>query len=481
MSDCAPEFSEGPDSQTPFQILVMGDFSGRANRGVLEPLASRADSCPIRVDCDSLDSVMKKLGVTLNLPMADSDQVVELKFNSLEDFHPDTLYDRVSVFQTLGKIRQGLLDSTTFENAAAEVLQWVKASSNAVFHRSESRVSDTAVSDQGEAVSTQLMDQLDTSSSQDQLVAMVDAVMNQQMQGMIHHKDFLALEALWRSLDFLVCHLETNEHLRIYMLDITKEELAVELSSSESWRSSGLYHLMVNPPVEVFGGAPWALSVGDFTFDATIEDAQLLAGLASIGAMAGSPFLAAADPRLLGCPSLLELSQPGTWTEFPNREIGLAWQTLRHLPQATYAGLFLPRFLMRLPYGESTEPIDRFSFEEVDACAQQGSFVWGNGAFIGAYWLGHEFSQYGWGFTPGTEYDVDDLPSHTYKQDDQLQMTPCAQAWFTEPVAEEILARGFMPLLSVPGRDAVKFLRFQSLAEPTKSLAGRWERVSSRR
>ena len=100
--------------------------------------------------------------------------------------------------------------------------------------------------------------------------------------------------------------------------------------------------------------------------------------------------------------------------------------------------------------------------------------LWGNSAFLCAYLLGEQFTQSGWGFTPGGGYDVGDLPTHTYKADGESCMTPCAEAWLTDRAADRILAAGYMPVLSIQGRDAVRVVRFQSLADPVKNLAGRW-------
>lgn len=165
---------------------------------------------------------------------------------------------------------------------------------------------------------------------------------------------------------------------------------------------------------------------------------------------------------------------PEQWTAPVSADAAAAWQSLRGLRESAYVGLTLPRFLLRLPYGSNTDPIERFDFQEIDAAPNHDDYLWGNAAFLGACLLGHEFGQYGWGFEPGGGYDVEDLPSHFYKQDDQRVMTPCGEAWLSDRAAEKILGAGLMPILSVQGRDAVRYVRFQSIAQPTRNLAGRW-------
>ena len=50
---------------------------------------------------------------------------------------------------------------------------------------------------------------------QAELVAGVDAATGQLMRDILHHPDFRALEAAWRSLHFLVRRLETDEQLTV--------------------------------------------------------------------------------------------------------------------------------------------------------------------------------------------------------------------------------------------------------------------------
>src|SRR5262245_33038074 len=81
---------EAPKSDTPFRIAILGDFSGLANRGEAEPgdLAGRKLH---RVDRENLDSVLAALGAKLRLPLDDGEEV-ELRFASLDDFHPDQVF-----------------------------------------------------------------------------------------------------------------------------------------------------------------------------------------------------------------------------------------------------------------------------------------------------------------------------------------------------------------------------------------------------
>src|SRR5208337_3099418 len=165
--------------------------------------------------------------------------------------------------------------------------------------------------------------------------------------------------------------------------------------------------------------------------------------------------------RLLGCVSLAATPEPQDWKPPQNAE---AWEALRRLPEASAVGLALPRFLLRLPYGKKTEPIESFDFEEMPDTPSHENYLWGNPAFVCALLLAQSFNQDGWDLRPGVISELDDLALHVYEENGESGLKPCAEALLTERTAERILEAGLMPLLSLKGKDRVRLMRFQSIA-----------------
>ena len=124
-SQSAPPRSPGKT----FRIAVMGDFSGRANGGTLETGADLAKRKPIRIDVDNLEAVLGRMNLRLNLPIAADGSIVEVKIASIDDFHPDQLYNQLEIFTELAGLRRRLKNSSTFDAAAAEVRSWGHAAS----------------------------------------------------------------------------------------------------------------------------------------------------------------------------------------------------------------------------------------------------------------------------------------------------------------------------------------------------------------
>jgi type VI secretion system protein ImpC len=309
---------------------------------------------------------------------------------------------------------------------------------------------------------------------QAQLVAAMDAGIGDQMRGILKHPAFRELEAAWRSLHGLVTSLETGEELKLFLLDVSRDELAADLDAADSdARGSGLYASLVDRSVRTLGGQPWSLIVGNFRFGAVVEDVALLGRLGALASQAGGPFLAAADPVILGCDSLAATPDPEGWAS-ADTERDQRWRTLRTSRPASWIGLALPRLLLRLPYGEKTEEIERFEFEELSAPPEHESYLWGNPAFACARLLAQAFQARGGSMEPGDYLDIEDLPAHVYQDAGEAKMTPCAEVFLTERAAAAILDRGVMPVMSYRDRNAARLARFQSLADPPAGLPGPW-------
>jgi type VI secretion system protein ImpC len=493
-----------PDPETPFCVALLGDFSGRTSRNVCEPTSIATRRLTL-VDRDNFDVVLAKLGPEIRLPLGDKNNPVCSQFSKLDDFHPDWIFQGSPMFQRICEIRSRLSDPATFAAAAEElgIGRSQQAASNSREPESSRPVTATVsrlasgrlldeVIDQAEARAsadrTSSIDELQefvrraiqphlvasVDPRQAEIIAVIDRVIGSQMRALQHTPDFQALEAAWRAVFFLVRRINTNSQLKLYLFDTSKDELAADLGSSSDLRATGIYRLLVERSVGTPGAEPLAVIAGNFTFGPRREDAELLGKLAAVANAAGAPFLAGASPRLLGCASFAATPQPRDWNVLQDVEGTAAWSALRRLREASSIGLVLPRFLLRLPYGKQTNPIESFDFEEMPAAPSHEDYLWGNSALACALLLAQSFSAYGWEMRSGLISEIDGLPLHIYEQNGESELKPCAEALMTNDAAERMLENGVMALASLKGRDAVRLMRFQSIAEPLCGLAGPW-------
>ncbi len=481
-----------PEAQpgTPFCVALLGDFTGRGNRGITETGAGLRNRGVWRIDRDNFSEVLSQLKVELRLPILGKDATpVTIRFSSLDDFHPDHLFEKAQIFEGLREMRHSLKDPapltamTQPSTASSSVGPASAAPQRAgniveqILEAAETRPlakPSTAHSDLDEFVRQVVQPySLPNAPNEGDLVAKVDRATSEFMRKVLHHADFQALEAGWRAVHFLVSQLETDEDLRLYLIDVTKAELAADLSAADEITAADVYQLLLKEGMKR-EDEPWSVLAGNFTFGGTDEDAALLNRLSKLAEAAGAPLIAAAHADLLGCDSLAETPDPDDWKSPAEEFVLEAWRALRKSPEASSIGLALPRFLLRLPYGKETEPVERFDFEEMEGAPKHEDYLWGNPSFACVYLLAQAFSQYGWDFRPGIIQEISGLPLHVYKQDGESRLKPCAEALLTQRAAEAILDHGLMPLLSFVNQDNVRLARFQSIADPAKPLRGRW-------
>lgn len=217
----------------------------------------------------------------------------------------------------------------------------------------------------------------DSLQSIDAMIGAIDAKLTEQINSILHNPDFQALEGAWRGLHHLVTNTETDETLKVRVMNISKKELGRNLKKfrGTAWDQSPIFKRIYDEEYGQFGGEPFGLLVGDYHFDHSPQDVQLLADMAQVAAAAHAPFLAAAAPTVMQMEDWNELSNPRDLTKIFQTAEYAAWRSLRESEDARYLGLCMPRFLARLPYGAKTEPVDEFAFEENVSGGDGSSFT----------------------------------------------------------------------------------------------------------
>lgn len=281
------------------------------------------------------------------------------------------------------------------------------------------------------------------------------------MREILHHPQYQALESAWRGLEWLLKRTQKADRIQVVLFDITFDELSADLMASNDLSQTAIHQLLIEKTAESPDGQPWAVVVGNFTFDETTDHAELLGRMAKIGARAGAPVLAGVTSK--AAQESYEVPADGK----------PAWQALRELYESAYLGLATPGFLLRPPFGEEYRPAESFRFEEFSGTPD--GYLWGNPAVACAGLLALGYMKSGWGFQPSQTLALDNMPMHTYRDVEGEAVAVCAEARFTSSVGEELAKRGFMPLLAVRGRDSVEFATIRPMSLEGKVLNGRWQ------
>ncbi len=470
-----------------FQLLVLGDWSADGER---RDLATRR---LIEIDRDNFDDVMNGLGVKLNVEAAGG----ELEFNSLDDFHPDEIYKRVQVFSDLRDLRKRLRNSDTFNSAAREVRAWSTAVEtptpepaplaespapadnllDAILTKPEGGAAapkPAVSSDLSRLVSDIVRPHLINIDENEQtaMVAAVDHATSGLMRTILHARRFQELEAAWRGLFFLVRRTETASDLRIYILDVSKDEVTSDLRNLDGPTGSRISKLFAAGTNE----DPWAAVAGNFAFLPNVDDVATLIRLAKAGAASRTPFISHIRPDVIGVKSLSDHPDSSDWDLSGTSDNGKLWNALRGIPEAQYLGLTMPRFLARLPYGRDTEPSEAFDLEEFSDEFGHDDYLWANGALVAAQLLAQTYRELGWEFGQQFMQDLDGMPLHMYKKEGQSVYQSCAEVQLSQNAAEQLMEFGVMPIVSFKNMDRIRLGRFQSIADPPTVLKGRWSR-----
>src|SRR5882762_6881423 len=200
----------------------------------------------------------------------------------------------------------------------------------------------------------------------EKIIAEIDKKLTQQINKILHHEDFQKVESAWRGLHYLVNNTETDEMLKIRVMNISKKDVGKTLKKYKgaAWDQSPIFKKLYEQEYGQLGGEPYGCLVGDYHFDHTPQDVELLSQMAQVAAAAHAPFLAGGAPSLMGMDSWQELANPRDLAKIFAAPDYAAWRSLRESDDAKYVGLAVPRFLARLPYGAKTNPVEEFDFEE---------------------------------------------------------------------------------------------------------------------
>lgn len=133
----------------------------------------------------------------------------------------------------------------------------------------------------------------DTYRTIQNLIAGIDEQLSQQVNQIIHHEEFQKLESAWRGLSYLVNNTETDEMLKIRFMSISKQELGRTLKRYKGvgWDQSPIFKKIYEQEYGQFGGEPFGCIVGDYYFDHSPQDVELLGEMARIGSAAHCPFI----------------------------------------------------------------------------------------------------------------------------------------------------------------------------------------------
>lgn len=282
----------------------------------------------------------------------------------------------------------------------------------------------------------------------DSAILDIDALLHAQINAILHAPQFQALECTWRTLKTMVERMDFRENTQLRILNTRKEELLEDFEDSYPVTNSALYRRVYTEEFGSHGGRPYALICANFDFGPNSDDLLLLRECAAVAAMAHTPFIANADPEFFGDDSVRAIPRIADLHSLLSTPQYNAWHKLRQNPDTRNVALCLPRFLLRLPYGEAGTVVNRFHFEE-EAEGYHERFLWGPASALFACRVADSFAKYRWcpnitGVDSGGQ--VHDLLHYHYPTMGTLQARIPTEVQITDSKEYALSNAGFIPL-----------------------------------
>ena len=301
----------------------------------------------------------------------------------------------------------------------------------------------------------------------DAMIVELDKKLSDQVNEIMHNEQFRELESSWRSLKFLVDNVDFRQNTKVEILNVSKQDLIDDFEDAPEVVKSGLYKHIYTAEFGQFGGQPVGAVVSNYTFGPGPQDMELLRNVASVSAMSHVPFLGAAGKEFFGIDSwdqLPNLKDLHSIFEMPQYA---KWRSLRENEDSRYLGLTLPRFLLRLPYGENTTPAKNFNFTET--VGDNEDFCWGNTSFALASRMADSFAKYRWCSNiigPQSGGAVETLPLYQFEQSGEIQTKIPTEVLISERREYELAEEGFIALTMRKGSDNAAFFSANSVLRP---------------
>ncbi|MCP3101826.1 type VI secretion system contractile sheath large subunit [Myxococcus sp. K15C18031901] len=298
-----------------------------------------------------------------------------------------------------------------------------------------------------------------------EVVSRIDAMIDDQMNEILHHEDFQKMESSWRGLEDLVTHTNFKANVAIDLLDAAQGELGQDFENNSADVFAGaLFNKVYINEYDQYGGKPFGAMVGLYEFSSTPTDIKWLTAMGKVANAAHCPFISAVSPKFFGCEKVEEMEA------IKDLEGALAhprygrWNELRDSEEAAYLGLTFPRYVLRLPWHPDKNPCDDLHFTE-DASGDSNKYLWGNSAILFARNMVKAFENSGWCQSirgPKGGGLLTGLPVDTFILRGQEELKAPVEIAIPDYREFEFARCGFIPLVYRKGTSEATFFSTQS-------------------
>jgi type VI secretion system protein ImpC len=299
------------------------------------------------------------------------------------------------------------------------------------------------------------------------LVTAIDEMVQDQLNEILHTPDFQQMEATWTSIADLVENTNFKAQIDLNLLDVSKDEALEDLELNiADIGGAELFKKVYVAEYDQFGGSPYGAIIGLYEFENKPSDLVWLRAMGKVASAAHAPFVAAASPRLFGCETMAEVNLLRDIEGIFNTPRYSKWNQLRESEEAVYLGLTMPRYMVRAPYNDASNPAEGIHFEEELRGDDDSKYAWGNSAMLFARNLVKSFETSGWcQYIRGVKAGglVSGLASHTYNIRGEDELRAPIEISMPDFRELELANAGVIPLIHKKGSADAVFFSAQAL------------------
>ena len=458
----------------PFCLGIVGDFSGRGTRpeeGSHLDLPQRPLHRVTPENAMDFAGIRPKIVVT---GLADYPAKMSLAFRAMDDFHPDSLFGRLDLFQKHRDARAELsagpqegqreesTPPTSHPGPGPGLLDAVLGETER-----EAPPTGSVMDEELDAFIRRVVKPHRVGAAPDHSEALgaLDLQTSHLMKALMNSPAFKEMEALWRSVVFLLSRVEVSTNLRVYLIDVSEEELVADLLSSDEPEEWGFAHTVLAPVSENGEELRWAGLLGAFRFGGAPHHIPLLQRIGLVAESGGIPWFAGADASLLGSSSVRDQPDPRDW----DQPLDPLWEELRGRAEAECLNLSFPRFLLRNQYGAEGGRVKRFNFEE--KAEFPVDLLWGNSCFLIGIVLARAFARSGWEMQIVGREPIPQLPIHATFDGwgASLEVT------LSHSAASRLFEMGLSPIITSRGDPTAQLLGCRSVSIREEHLKSWWK------
>jgi len=307
----------------------------------------------------------------------------------------------------------------------------------------------------------------------------LDSAIERQINKVIHHDEFQALEAAWRGLLYTTeqkNNFDKHKKVKIKVLNCNWSALSKDLNRAIEFDQSDFYRLVYSNEYDTSGGEPFGIIIGNYQIGSNVNrsfnnhDIETLKIIARISSAAFTPFITSLSPQFFGVDHYSHLSNAIDITLHFEQPEFTQWRSLRKMEESRFLGLTLPNILLRSPYLDDGTRQQSFKFKEkIDE--PETDCLWGNAAFAFSGIVMRAFCESGWfgqirGMNAARKDKgvVCDLPISRYETEIYHDNNkPSINLQVGDRLEKELSDNGFIPLSAIKHTDHLVFFSNSSV------------------